>query len=57
MEKKVRVLFDWTLDLAFPRDIVVTAPPPAAPRVPEARPGEGGPAAGSPGLLGKGTAS
>ncbi|MGI8336020.1 NAD(P)/FAD-dependent oxidoreductase [Actinomadura scrupuli] len=58
MEKKVRVLFDWTLDLAFPRDIVVTAPPPAAPRVPDPRPGEGGPAAtGSPGLLGKGSAS
>jgi hypothetical protein len=27
----VRVLFDWTLDLAFPRDIVVTAPPPHSP--------------------------
>ncbi|WP_273943475.1 hypothetical protein [Kutzneria chonburiensis] len=29
VEKKLRVLFDWTLDLVFPRDIVVTA---AAPR-------------------------
>jgi len=29
VEKKIRVLFDWTLDLVFPRDIVVTA---AAPR-------------------------
>lgn len=25
VEKRVRVLFDWLLDLAFPRDIVVTA--------------------------------
>jgi NADH:ubiquinone reductase (H+-translocating) len=23
-EKRIRVLFDWLLDLAFPRDIVVT---------------------------------
>jgi NADH dehydrogenase len=29
VEKRIRVLFDWTLDLVFPRDIVVTA---AAPR-------------------------
>ena len=29
VEKRLRVLFDWTLDLVFPRDIVVTA---AAPR-------------------------
>jgi NADH dehydrogenase len=28
IEKRVRVLFDWALELAFPRDIVVTAPPP-----------------------------
>jgi NADH dehydrogenase FAD-containing subunit len=26
VEKRLRVLFDWLLDLAFPRDIVVTAP-------------------------------
>ena len=25
LEKKVRVLFDWVIDLFFPRDIVVTA--------------------------------
>ena len=25
LEKKVRVLFDWTIDLFFPRDIVLTA--------------------------------
>jgi NADH dehydrogenase len=29
IEKRARVLFDWTLDLAFPRDIAVTAPSPA----------------------------
>jgi NADH dehydrogenase len=29
IEKRARVLFDWTLDLLFPRDIAVTAPPPA----------------------------
>jgi NADH dehydrogenase len=29
VEKRLRVLFDWTLDLVFPRDIVVTS---AAPR-------------------------
>ena len=28
VEKKLRVLFDWAIDLAFPRDIVLTAPPP-----------------------------
>lgn len=28
LEKKVRVLFDWTLDLLFPRDIVLTSAPP-----------------------------
>lgn len=29
-EKRLRVLLDWLLDLAFPRDIVIgpTAPPP-----------------------------
>ena len=27
LEKKVRVLFDWTVDLLFPRDIVLTAEP------------------------------
>jgi len=27
-EKKVRVFLDWTIDLAFPRDIVLTAPRP-----------------------------
>jgi NADH dehydrogenase len=27
IEKRVRVLFDWVLDLVFPRDIVVAAPP------------------------------
>ncbi|MFI1397891.1 NAD(P)/FAD-dependent oxidoreductase [Streptomyces sp. NPDC020681] len=27
-EKRVRVLFDWLTDLVFPRDIVVTTPPP-----------------------------
>jgi NADH dehydrogenase len=30
IEKRVRVLFDWTLDLVFPRDIVVAAPPAAS---------------------------
>jgi NADH dehydrogenase len=31
LEKKVRVLIDWTIDLLFPRDIVLTAEsPPAA---------------------------
>ncbi|WP_345599863.1 NAD(P)/FAD-dependent oxidoreductase, partial [Thermocatellispora tengchongensis] len=43
IEKRARVLFDWALDLAFPRDIAVTAPPahrfPAAARFP--RPEEG----------------
>jgi NADH dehydrogenase len=46
LEKKVRVWLDWTIDLVFPRDIVLTAnpappsPPPAAagPVVEEARP-------------------
>ena len=27
LEKKVRVLFDWTVDLLFPMDIVLTAEP------------------------------
>jgi NADH dehydrogenase len=27
LEKRIRVLLDWLIDLAFPRDIVVTAPP------------------------------
>jgi NADH dehydrogenase len=39
VEKKLRVLFDWTIDLAFPRDIVQTEPPP--PRAPEPRTDEG----------------
>jgi NADH dehydrogenase len=30
LEKRVRVLFDWLLDLAFPRDIAVTARAPRA---------------------------
>ena len=29
-EKRVRVLLDWLLDLAFPRDIVITDPTPTA---------------------------
>jgi NADH dehydrogenase FAD-containing subunit len=40
IEKRVRVLFDWTLDLAFPRDIVVTAPPPRSPRRSATHPSE-----------------
>jgi NADH dehydrogenase len=32
-EKKLRVLFDWAIDLAFPRDIVLTGP--ARPHRPE----------------------
>ncbi|MGH9224055.1 MAG: NAD(P)/FAD-dependent oxidoreductase [Acidimicrobiales bacterium] len=28
LEKKLRVALDWTIELAFPRDIVVTAAPP-----------------------------
>jgi NADH:ubiquinone reductase (H+-translocating) len=28
LEKRIRVLLDWLIDLAFPRDIVVTAAPP-----------------------------
>jgi NADH dehydrogenase len=35
VEKRVRVLFDWLLDLAFPRDIVVTTA--ARPPVPDER--------------------
>jgi len=31
-EKKVRVFLDWTIDLAFPRDIVLTSPPAASPK-------------------------
>jgi NADH dehydrogenase len=27
LEKRIRVLLDWLIDLAFPRDIVVTTPP------------------------------
>ena len=27
LEKKVRVFIDWTIDLLFPRDIVLTALP------------------------------
>ena len=33
VEKKLRVLCDWTIDLAFPRDIVLTTAPRA--RAPE----------------------
>ena len=33
IEKRLRVLLDWTLDLVFPRDIVVTAPVPVPERV------------------------
>ena len=33
-ERKVRVLLDWTIDLFFPRDIVLTQPTPA-PTLPE----------------------
>lgn len=29
LEKKLRVALDWTIELAFPRDIVVTAAPPS----------------------------
>jgi hypothetical protein len=29
LERKLRVLFDWSLDLALPRDIVATAAPSA----------------------------
>jgi NADH dehydrogenase len=28
VEKRLRVVVDWTLDLVFPRDIVVTSPTP-----------------------------
>ncbi|TDC93948.1 NAD(P)/FAD-dependent oxidoreductase [Actinomadura sp. 7K507] len=31
VERRVRVLLDWVLDVAFPRDIVVTGPPADAP--------------------------
>jgi len=31
LERRVRVLLDWSLDLVFPRDIVVTGPPAEAP--------------------------
>ncbi|TDD59352.1 NAD(P)/FAD-dependent oxidoreductase [Actinomadura darangshiensis] len=31
IERRVRVLLDWTLDVVFPRDIAVTAPPAEAP--------------------------
>jgi hypothetical protein len=27
LEKKTRVLIDWTIDLVFPRDIVLTSRP------------------------------
>jgi NADH dehydrogenase len=33
VEKRLRVLFDWTLDLVFPRDIVVTSPTPRRSKV------------------------
>ena len=33
VEKRLRVLFDWTLDLVFPRDIVVTSPEPSQAKV------------------------
>jgi NADH dehydrogenase len=33
VEKRLRVLFDWTLDLVFPRDIVVTSPEPSRAKV------------------------
>jgi NADH dehydrogenase len=32
-EKRLRVLFDWALDLVFPRDIVVTSPTPRRSKV------------------------
>ncbi|MDN3351525.1 NAD(P)/FAD-dependent oxidoreductase [Actinomadura sp. DC4] len=32
LERRVRVLLDWSLDLVFPRDIVVTGPPAETPR-------------------------
>ncbi|GAA0552971.1 NAD(P)/FAD-dependent oxidoreductase [Actinomadura livida] len=38
VERRVRVLLDWVLDAAFPRDIVVTGPPADAPA---ALPGRG----------------
>lgn len=31
LEKKVRVALDWGIDLFFPRDIVLTMPPPVSP--------------------------
>jgi len=34
LEKKLRVALDWTIELAFPRDIVVTAAPPSERRLP-----------------------
>ena len=52
-EKRVRVLLDWLLDLAFPRDIVITdaeplsrppAPEPAEPRERNGQPVARGPA-------------
>jgi len=36
LEKKVRVFVDWTVDLAFPRDIVLSAPAPPTQREAEA---------------------
>ena len=33
VEKRIRVLFDWALDLVFPRDIVVTSPTPRRSKV------------------------
>jgi NADH dehydrogenase FAD-containing subunit len=35
LEKKLRVALDWTLDMFFPRDVVLTKPTAAATQVPE----------------------
>jgi NADH dehydrogenase len=37
LEKRIRVLVDWLAELAFPRDIVLTAPPPVLKDVPPDR--------------------
>ena len=44
LEKKVRVLLDWGIDLLFPRDIVLTASsePETLPQMIQAKPGESG---------------
>lgn len=47
IEKRVRVFLDWTLDLAFPRDIAVTTPPHSSGRVPDRRPTRSGAAEAS----------